>query len=235
MGDAYNTFAMKPYTNRASSPVIKRLAALAAAIIAAASLAACSTSQIRATADARPYSMTAQSLYWDGVGFITPSSVTGQEEDKQALSQSFTKVLQQVRPELLVVSLPMTLTAVNRAGLAGDYRRMIEDYRTTGMFDQRILRKVGEATGVRYLVHLKLAGFRQESKNRWGAFGLRVFDTMSTTIRLFVQIWDGTDGSIAWEGSVELTSAHESMAEEMVTFGSAIEEAARRLVERLPR
>jgi hypothetical protein len=81
---------------------------------------------------------------------------------------------------------------------------------------------------------LKLAGFRQESKGRWGALGLRVFETKSTTARLFLQIWDSKEGAIAWEGGVEMTMAYESASEETVTFSSVIEASARRLIARLP-
>lgn len=169
-----------------------------------------------------------------GLAFLTPSTVTGQEEDKQALALSFHKVLAREHPSLKPVALPVALTAINRAGLAADFGRMIEDYRITGLFDRSIIRKVGAATGTRYLAQLKLAGFRQESKNRWGALGFRIFDTKASSVRLFLQIWDSSDGAIVWEGAVELTAAYDSISEETVTFDSVISEAAQALVERLP-
>ena len=133
-----------------------------------------------------------------------------------------------------MISLPQALTAVNRAGLAGEYRRMLDDYRMTGLFDRSAIKKIGLATGARYLAQLKLAGFHQESKSRWGFLGLRIFDTKITTTRLFLQIWDSTDGAIVWEGTTELTAAYDSVNEETVTFRSIIEESARKLIGRLP-
>jgi hypothetical protein len=178
--------------------------------------------------------LTRQNLEEHGLAFLTPSTVTGQEEDKQALALSFFDVIDKARPDIKPIALPATLTAINRAGLAGEYRRMIEDYRTTGLLDRDGIRKVGQAIGARYLAQLKLAGFRQESKNRWGALGFRIFDTKSTTARLFLQIWDSADGAIVWEGAVEKTAAYDSVREETVTFDSIIAEAARELVARLP-
>lgn len=175
-----------------------------------------------------------QALEAGGLAFLTPSTVTGQEEDKQALALSFYKVLARERPSLKPVALPVALTAINRAGLAADFGRMIEDYRITGLLDRAIVSKVGAATGARYLAQLKLAGFRQESKNRWGALGFRIFDTKTSSVRLFLQIWDSSDGAIVWEGAVELTAAYDSVSEETVTFDSVISEAAQALVERLP-
>src|SRR5512133_377110 len=73
-----------------------------------------------------------------GIAFITPSSITGQEEDKQALALAFTEVLLKMRPDLSVITLPQTLSAVNRQGLTREYRQMFEDYRLTGIFDREI-------------------------------------------------------------------------------------------------
>jgi Asp-tRNA(Asn)/Glu-tRNA(Gln) amidotransferase A subunit family amidase len=169
-----------------------------------------------------------------GIAFITPSSVTGQEEDRQALALGFTEVLKDLRPELRVVSLPQTLSAVNRSGLTRDYRQMFEDYRSAGIFDRETLQRVGKATGTRYLAQLKLASFRQESRERWGLLGVRMMETKSSTIRLFLQIWDTTDGSVAWEGSQESVVAQESMSQTYVSMKRIVEASAREMVTRLP-
>lgn len=169
-----------------------------------------------------------------GIAFITPSAATGQEEDKQAVALAFTGVLKDLRPELRLVSLSETLSAVNRMGLTGEYRQMFEDYRLTGIFDREILQKVATVTGVRYLAQLKLGAFRQESKGRFGMIGIRLLETKTSTIRLFLQIWDSADGSVAWEGSQESTVSHESLAEEFVSLRSIVEESARDLAAYLP-
>lgn len=175
-----------------------------------------------------------EELRASGIAFITPSSVTGQEEDKQAVALAFTAILQKVRPDLRVVPLPETLSAVNGKGLTAEYRKMFEDYRLTGIFERESLHKVAQATGARYLAQLKLAAFRQESKGRFGVFGVRLLETKSSTIRVFLQIWDSNDGSVAWEGSQESTVAHESLAEEFVPLKEVVEESARDLVAKLP-
>lgn len=197
-------------------------------------LSACASPQIHATTQVREIGLKSQDLKADGIAFITPSSATGQEEDKQALALTFVEVLSKNRPDLRIVPLPETLSAINGAGLASEYRRMFEDYRQTGIFDRDVLRKVARVTGVRYLAQLKLGGFRQDSKDRWGALGLRILETKSTTLRLFLQIWDSHDGSVAWEGAEEMTFSHDSMDEDTITFKGAVEQSARDLVLRLP-
>ncbi|MCR4298001.1 MAG: hypothetical protein NUV75_04490 [Gallionella sp.] len=192
------------------------------------------TSQKHTTNQAFATSLESQALKSSGIAFITPSSVTGQEEDKQALALTFTEVLKQARPDLRIVSLPETLGAINRAGLADDYKQMFEDYPLTGIFSRDTLLKVSRITGARYLAQLKLGGFRQESKSRWGMLGIRIVETKSASLRLYLQIWDGENGLIAWEGGQELTSAHESLQEDPISFKTAVEQAAVELIARLP-
>ena len=204
------------------------------ALAAAALATGCATPQIHGATQALALNLKDGALQKGGLAFVTPSSVTGQEEDKQALALVFAEVIRQERPGTHIVALPEALSAINRSGLTGDYRRMLEDYRLTGIFDRDVLTRVGTVTGARYIAQLKLAGFRQDSSNRWSLLGLRIVDTRSTTLRLFIQIWDSQDGSIAWEGSDELTSARDYLEERTVTFRSAVAESARRLVLQLP-
>jgi len=197
-------------------------------------LSACGAAKIHSTMQVHEINLKAPAYAGAGIAFITPSSVTGQEEDRQALAFTFTEVLQGKRPELRVLNLPQTLSAINRAGITEDYRKMADDYRATGIFARDTLRELAKAAGVRYVAQLKLADFRQESRERWGILGLRVFETKRASLRLFLQIWDSEDGSVAWEGTEELTFSFDSMSERTVTFRRAVEQAAGELISRLP-
>lgn len=193
-----------------------------------------STNQLHTTTQALAIDLEPRVLKATGIAFITPTSVTGQEEDKQALALAFTEALKLARPGMRIVTLPATLGAINRAGLASEYRQMFEDYRLSGIFNRETLLKVSHVTGVRYLAQLKLSGFRQESKNRWGMLGIRMVETKTTFLRLYLQIWDGENGSVAWEGAQELTSSHESLQEDAISFKTAVEQSAKELLARLP-
>ena len=92
------------------------------------------------------------------------------------------------------MSLPQTLSSVNRAGIELNYANMFEDYRNTGLFKLDSLRDIGKATNKRYLAQLKLSGFTQGSDGRLGVFGLRVIKTHTARLRLVLQIWDSQDG-----------------------------------------
>lgn len=197
-------------------------------------LAGCSTSQIHSAAHHSDLSLEKGDLETRGLAFLTPSTVTGQEEDRQTLAFIFAEVIREDRPEIPVVSLPETLSAINTNGFAVDYKNMYDDYRYTGIFKREILALVGEVTNARYLVQLQLADFSQKSKGRFSFLGLRVFQTQEANIRLFCQIWDSTDGSIVWEGTEEVNYAWDTGAEKPVTFRVIVKETARNLLGHLP-
>jgi hypothetical protein len=202
--------------------------------IATTILSACAFHQVHSDANHQTISLKPGDLERAGLAFITPSTVTGQEEEKQAVAFVFAEVLKERRPAIQVLALAETLSAVNAAGLAEEYRKMYADYRDTGIFKRDILAQVGGVTKTRYVAQLKLAGFTQASAGRFGFLGLRIVDTHSARVRLFFQIWDTTDGTIAWEGVHEMDYAFESMEEKAVTLRTILKETAQALVDRLP-
>jgi hypothetical protein len=169
-----------------------------------------------------------------GIAFVTPSTVTGQEQDKPALALAFSKSVERQLPNVRVVPLTETLSSVNRAGLFEDYRRMINEYRDSGLLDRAALVQVGKATGARYIALLSMASFQQVYHDRLGVLGLRVLQTKEANIRLTLQIWNSLDGSIAWEGAQEIHMSSETAAQSAVSFGSVVEAAAQRLAAKIP-
>jgi hypothetical protein len=201
----------------------------------AALLVGCSVANQRyATARHQTLDLRSGDLEAGGLAFLTPATVTGQEEDRQPLALAFVAAVREKRPQLRVEGLSQTLSAINRAGLTTDYQRMLLIYRDTGAFDPAILRRIGEAAGVRYLAQLKLPRFQQDAKERFGVFGLSLVRTPVANIRIYLQIWDSLEGDIAWEGHSELTAAYETLAESTVAFETVVRECAAELVERLP-
>jgi len=132
------------------------------------------------------------------------------------------------------VPLSRTIGAVNRAGLADMYRKMYVDYRDTGVFDAAMMRRVAEATGVRFLGQLKLARMDQSSRGRFGLLGLNLINTQYANMRVFFQVWDSRDGTIVWEGIDEVTLAMDTSKELPMSFQNVTEQAAKNLVQRLP-
>ena len=204
-------------------------------LAAAAALCACETTpQVYSAPKSTILQLAKEDLRGGGLAFLTPSTVTGQEEDKQTLAYVFSSTLESERPDIKFVPLSRTISAVNRAGLAETYRRMYVDYRDTGLFDAAMMRRVADATGVRYLGQLKLARMEQNSRSRFGLLGLSLLNTQYANMRVFFQVWDSRDGTIVWEGIDEVTLAMDTGKELPMSFQSVAGEAAKNLVQRLP-
>lgn len=193
-----------------------------------------STLQVYSAPENETRNLSAQALREGGIAFLTPSTVTGQEEDKQALAYVFAAALKSKRPEIRLVPLSGTISAINRAGLADGYRSMYHDYRDTAVFDGRIMKQVAQAAGARYLAQLKLANMQQGARGRWSLLGLTILNTHYANMRLFMQVWDSQDGSIVWEGVDELTFAMDTGREQPISFRKVAERAAEDLIGRLP-
>ncbi|MEH6813275.1 MAG: hypothetical protein V7677_12155, partial [Motiliproteus sp.] len=197
-------------------------------------IAACSSQQNHSTAEHISINLTSSDLETHGLAFISPSTVTGREEDKQAIAFIFAKVLSKERPNIRQMSLPHTLAAINQAGLATEYKTMLQNYRTTGIFEQNTLVKIGDAINIRYLLQLNLANFNQGSHGRFSLLGLRLFQTKHAEIRIFIQIWDSHTGSIVWEGVEELILAEDTSSEKVINFTTVVEASSRNLIKLFP-
>lgn len=204
-------------------------------LVLALLVSGCSTApQYFPTLQQHSISLTSGELETGGIAFITPSTVTGQEQEKEGVALTFADVMKKQRPAVSVVTLAETLGAVNRAGLADEYRHMYEHYRDTGLFPDEVLRQVGKAAGARYLAQLKLQGFSQGAKDRFGLLGLRLVETQFADVRVFLQIWDSRDGSIAWEAMQELRISMDTTTDAPVNLRELLERSARDLIARLP-
>ena len=204
-------------------------------LLSLCALAACESSpQVYSSPKHDTLLLAKDDLRAGGLAFLTPSTVTGQEEDKQTLAYVFGSTLQSERPDIKFVSLSRTISAVNRSGLADTYRRMYHDYRDTGVFEAAMMQQVAKATGVRYLGQLKLARMEQSSRGRFGVLGLSLLNTQYANMRVFFQVWDSRDGTIVWEGIDEVTLAMDTGKELPMSFQSVAAQAAKDLVQRLP-
>ncbi len=197
-------------------------------------LSGCAGVQIHDSIQFNVFNLSKNDLSRYGLIFLTPSTPTGQEEDKQALALGFSEVLRQVRPDICYVSMPETLGAINRAGLTDAYRDMYDEYRNTGILKKTVLTEISQHLQARYLLQLKLANFRQETNSRFGLLGLRLVDTKLANIRLFVQIWDAQNGGIVFEAIQELNYADDTTSEKPISFRLIVEETARRVIAKLP-
>lgn len=99
--------------------------------------------QIDGSARSHNVSLEENQLETHGLAFITPTSVTGQEEARQILALIFTDTLAKKRPSIPLLTLSETLGSINRNGMAIEYKTMFEDYHFTGIFNRDTLLRSG--------------------------------------------------------------------------------------------
>ncbi len=215
--------------------MVHRFRLVAFGLLGMGLLSGCFIPQVYDTTEHRQISLKADDLRTKGLAFITPSTVTGQEEEKQAIALEFAEVLKKERPGIRCVTLPETLNALNKAGLGEAYKHMVSDYRDSGIFNRDTLRQVGEAASTKFVVQLKLMTFAQGSQDRFGVLGLRLIDTKNAHLRIFFQIWDTQEGTIAWEASQEMHYAVDTVSEKSVTQKTILDKAAKSIIARLPK
>lgn len=202
-------------------------------LFAACMITGCFIPQKQYTDKHRDFSLGKGELATYGLAFITPSTVTGQEEEKQSLALIAAEVFKEKRPDIRCVALAETLSAVNRAGLSEQYKEMYIDYRDTGLFKKDMLKKVGDLTGVKYVAQIKLAGFSQGNKDRFQFLGLRLIETRKADLRMVFQIWNTNDGTIAWEIAEELSYAQDTVFSGSVPLRTVLENVLENLVSHL--
>lgn len=150
-----------------------------------------------ATAAAAPVS-----LHQGTMVVLMPAAADADSADRQKLALAFTESLRKLRPDLTVAPLESALTDIGTAGLADSYARLYATYRATGLFDGATLQQVARATGARYLLQLRLDSLqRTNGSGPLAMIGIKKKETMD--MRLSVQIWDGADGKLLWQGSSE--------------------------------
>ena len=144
---------------------------------------------------------------------------------RHQVSQSLFLTLTKEKNPLSVLSPQETIGRLNRAGLGKEVTSMTSGYFTSGVLDRDTLRKICQTLECQYVLQPSLAAFRQYLDDRLRFFGLRVFQTRVTILRMSLQIWDAHTGEIAWESSGEGTMAAEDVRDVMISF----EEIAQKL------
>ena len=168
-----------------------------------------------------------------GLAFLTPTAASTREEDRHALALVFASAFSEIRPEVRVVPLAQTLGAVNRVGMLRQYQRMYEGYAAAGVLERETLAKLRGVTGARYFCLLQLGEFSQPTPATQ-VFPFPARGGPPAHIRLFVQIWDSVDGTVAWEGINEISYPGPGGNAGSVNFSVVVERAARDLIAKLP-
>lgn len=134
---------------------------------------------------------------------------------------------------MVVVPPHEALSRINQEGLAAPYAAMVSDYLRSGILTRDVLNKVGLALNAPYVFQPSMAAFSQTMSSRFSFFGLRLFQTRVTQLRLSAQLWDTRTGEIVWEASGEATVGAEDVREFRLPFEEIAELLWRQILQEL--
>lgn len=161
----------------------------------------------------RSESVTLAMLASDAVAVLAPITPPALKGYGTVLSYSLDEALARASKPIHTIPAYESLTRINRRGFAPDYQRMVAGFDEARLFDRQLLDRVGSALGARYVLQPGLAEFSQTLSTRLDLMGYIAVRTRSSTLRLWLQLWDAKTGEILWESAGEITVSTEIVNE----------------------
>ena len=170
------------------------------------------------------------------VAILEAHTAPGLYGNEVGLALSLKRTMQQIAPNMRLMSPLEAASRINRQGLASEYARMRTEYAQSNILDRDSLQKIGAALGVRYVLQPRLAAFTQSFYDRWKvpALEISVMRIRVSILRLALQLWDTETGDLIWASMAEGSFQQEAVTQEPVylreagriTWGSMISDFA---------
>jgi hypothetical protein len=169
-------------------------------------------------------------LYTERTAVLNAVVGFGLEGYSHQVSRSLSEALRQSRQPLNIMPAQEALSRINAAGFAEEYATMVTEYLRSGILNHKVLTAIGKSLETRYVFQPEMASFTQTMSSRFSLFGLRLFQTRISMLRLSVQLWDAQTGAIVWEASGEATLAGEDVREFRIPFEAIAGQLWRRIL-----
>ncbi|MBI5643727.1 MAG: hypothetical protein HY954_09675 [Deltaproteobacteria bacterium] len=170
----------------------------------------------------------------NALGLLTASDGSSNFEYRKILGEFAEEALKKERPDLKIVPYWESLSAINSGGYTADYAEMLKAYGTTGILDRDKLKKLGSALGVRYFLQPRLINFQQRQSTRFSVFGLTLFKTHESDIKIYIEMWDAHTGNAVWIGVAETNMATEQFMTKPIPFEDVAKFAIENLIKKMP-
>jgi hypothetical protein len=143
------------------------------------------------------------------LGLVTPSGLQG---FAPTLTQALVRALADSSPPVRAATPIDVLSALNGAGLTGQYAELIAEFNRSGMLERERLRRIAQALGARYVLLPGLVSIDHTLTDRFEFAGLKVIRNRVIVLRLWLQLWDPQSGRLLWESAGETTAAGEVLS-----------------------
>ena len=152
---------------------------------------------------------TYNSLSEYGLSLLPVVAGQGQEGLRRPLAAKLEAHLAARLPEGRFAGAIQTLDLINEANLTEAYAQMIDDYARAAILNKRTLHQIGEATGIRYLLHVKLLDQSRTERIQQAFLSDDIVSLEGKNVSIFGQVWDCGLGDVVWEGTGEIAAEAE--------------------------
>ena len=149
------------------------------------------------------------------------------------VSQALDQTLAQSFPSIKAIPGKESINRLSRAGAQKEFAQLVEFWKTSDIYDQTGLEKIGVALKVRYLLLPGIVEFDRSMIERFDLVGLRTVQTRTVTLRLSLQLWDVTSGIFLWESFGEGMMTREVLSESRGSMGTIARNIWRSMIEDL--
>ena len=152
---------------------------------------------------------TVSSLFDHGLGLLPVVAGQGQEGLRRPLAAKLETHLAAQLPEGSFYGAIQMLDLINEANLTEAYAQMIGDYEQAAILNKRTLHEIGKATGIRYLLHVKLLDQSRTERLAKALLSNNIVSLEGKNVTIFGQVWDCGLGDVVWEGTGEVAAEAE--------------------------
>jgi hypothetical protein len=144
---------------------------------------------------------TENSLAEHGLSLLPIVAGHGQEGLRRPLGAKLDSNLTNQLPDDKFIGTIQTLDLINEANLTEAYAQMIDDYAQAAILNKSTLRRIGEAIGIRYLLHVKLLDQSHTETIGPALLSDDIINRQIKNVSIFGQVWDCHLGDVVWEGT----------------------------------
>jgi hypothetical protein len=179
--------------------------------------------EVRTESTRKPPSFSIAALEREPVAILEALASPALHGNEVGLALSLKRILQEMAPNMRLVSPQEVASRLNRERLASEYARMRVLYDQSNILDHDALEKIGAVLGVRYVLQPRLGAFSQTLYDRWKvpALEINVLRIRVSILRLSLQLWDTKTGDLIWASTAEGAFQEEALTEDPVYLREA--------------
>ncbi len=135
-----------------------------------------------------------------GLAILPVVAGQGVEGFRRPFGDAVNSLVDERSQDMDVMTWQETMERINSGDLARTYNNAVVTYRETSIIDRALVRDLGAATGLRYLLFLQLDPPRNESELRGGVLASGLYEYETIGVSAHAQVWDAATGDVVWEG-----------------------------------